>query len=164
MDKQNENYEAMKQKLEEKTGDSGLFSSVLGLDSIPKESLGALGSNSTLEEFLSEMKRQGMEVIVAPKHRRDEPASPINENPEEIPIAPAVEDTPENRKHYSELKEMAREKLGETGFIEAVLETETADANAPVDETALEKLNTASYQGEFGALGELAKELKAKNE
>lgn len=164
MDKQNENYEAMKQKLEEKTGDSGLFSSVLGLDSIPKESLGALGSNTTMEEFLNEMKRQGMEVIVTPKRRQEEPASPTDEELEEIPIAAPVEDTLENRRHYSELKEMAREKLGETGFLEAVLETEAADVNAPVDETALEKLNTASYQGEFGALGELAKELKAKNE
>ena len=45
-------YEAMKKKLEEKTGDSTFFSGMLGMEQIPTEALAALGSNVTLEEFL----------------------------------------------------------------------------------------------------------------
>lgn len=157
-------YEAMKKKLEEKTGDSGFFSGILGLEHIPTESLGAVGSNVSLEEFLSEMKRHGLEVTISPKKKKVPTPPPTEEELSKIPLSPEVENTLENRLHYAKIKEEAQRKLGgDTGFLQTILETEQT-AQVPVDEAALEDLNTASYLGEYNALRDLSKKLKPEDQ
>lgn len=153
------NIEKMQEKLEKKTKDSGIFPTLLGLEHIPTESLGALGANVSLEEFLAEMKRHGLEVSVSPKKKKVSALSPTEEELARIPLAPEVEDTPENRAHYAQIKEKAQEKLRDTGILQAFLETEQSPP-APVDEAALEELNTASYLGKYNALRNLSKKLK----
>lgn len=158
-------YEAMKEKLEEKTRDSGIFPTLLGLEHIPEESLGALGSNVSLEEFLSEMKRHGLEVSVSPRKKKVKASTPppTAEELAKIPLSPEVEDTPENRARYAQMKDKAQRKLRDTGFIETVLETEQA-SQVPVDGAALEDLNTASYLGEYSTLRDLSKKLKPEDQ
>lgn len=157
------NYEAMKKKLEEKTGDSSFFSGILGMEQIPVEALAALGSNVSLEEFLAEMKRHGLEVRLAPK-RQPQVSPPTEEELAGLHLAPAVEDSPESRERYLKLREKAQQKLGDTGYIQSFLESGTGIRQAAIDETALTELNTASYQGEFGELRDLSKNLKKEEE
>lgn len=157
-----EQYEKIKRTLDDKSLDSTFFSSVAGTKQIPVESLGFLGANTTLDEFLQEMKRHGLTVTITVTSNERPGYTPTEEEVRSVPLSPVLEDTPENREHYLKLREMAQEKLGETGYIQSLLEQGTPKANFPVDETALEKLNAASYQGEFGQLRDLSKQLKKR--
>lgn len=158
------NYESIKQKLEEKTGDSTFYSAILGMEKIPVESLAAMGSNVSLEEFLSEMKQHGLEVMIAPRRQPQDNPAPTEVDLDSVHLSSAVKDTPESRKRYLELREKAQQKLGETGYIQSFLETDTGDSQALIDETALKELNSASYQGDFGELRDLSKHLKKEEE
>ena len=71
-----------------------------------------------------------------------------------------MEDTAKNREQYLKMRNMAQEKLRDTGYMQSLMEQEKRAPNLPVDESALEILNSASYQGEFGQLSELSKDLK----
>ncbi|MDE6901767.1 MAG: hypothetical protein K2P22_03370 [Lachnospiraceae bacterium] len=157
-------YEAMKKKLEEKTGDSTFFSSILSSEQIPVEALAALGSNVTLEEFLAEMKKHDLEVFVTPKGKQQETEPHDEAALSGVHLALAVEDTPEGRERYLQMREKAQQRLGETGYIQSLLETESGIHQAVIDEQALKELNTASYQGDFGELRDLSKNLKKEGE
>lgn len=157
-------YEVMKKKLEEKTGDSTFFSGMLGMEQIPIEALAALGSNVTLEEFLAEMKKHGLEVSITSKNRKPEVGPHDEVTTSDIHLSPAVEDSTESREHYFQLREKAQQKLGETGYIQSLMETGTSIRQSAIDEIALQELNTASYQGEFGELRGLSKHLKKEED
>ena len=163
MDNFEQNIEEKKKELQEKTGDTGFFTSIFGAEAIPVESLAAMGDNVTLAEFLDEMKKHGLSVSVSPK-KKAEPRQLTEEELAAIPLAPAVDDTAEGRKRYGQIRDEARAKLdGEIGFIQSVLEDETPDEHIPVDEAALEALTAAGYQGDFKELRKLAKNLKKKD-
>lgn len=161
MDNFEQNIEEKKKELQEKTGDTGFFTSIFGAEAIPVESLAAMGDNVTLAEFLDEMKKHGLSVSVSPKEKKAEPRQLTEEELAAISFAPAVDDSAEGRKRYGQIREEARTKLdGEIGFIQSVLEDETPDEHIPVDEAALEALTAAGYQGDFKELRKLAKKLK----
>lgn len=153
-------YEVMKKKLEEKTGDSTFFSGMLGMEQIPTEALAALGSNVTLEEFLAEMKKHGLEVSIKSKSKERKTEPPDEAMISSVHLASAVEDTAESRERYLRVREKAQQKLGETGYIQALMESGTSTCQAVIDEVALRELNTASYQGDFGELRNLSQQLK----
>lgn len=157
-------YEEIKEQLDEKFGDSSFFSAITGTEEIPVETIGAMGPNVTLQEFLEEMKRHGLEVKISRKEEKSEEAEPTPQEVESVPIVPEMEDTPENREHYLKLRQKARDNLGDSGVIQAFLEKEPQEERAPVDEAALTNLNTASYQGEFSELRDLSKKLKKEDE
>ena len=77
-----------------------------------------------------------------------------------VHLASAVEDTAESRERYLKVREKAQQKLGETGYIQALMESGTGIRQAVIDEAALRELNTASYQGDFGELRDLSQQLK----
>lgn len=158
-----EQYEKIKKTLDDKSLDSTFFSSVIGSDQIPLESLGFLGANTTLDEFLRELNRRGLTVTIAPSNPAPPNYEPTPEEVEQVPLSPVLENSAKTREHYLKLREMAQEKLGETGYIQSLLEQEASRPDLPVDEAALEKLNAASYQGDFGELRELSKELKKES-
>ena len=111
------------------------------------------------------MKRHGLEVSVSPKKKKAKAPEPppTGEELAKIPLSSDVEDTPENRARYAQMKEKAQKKLRDTSFIQNVLEMEQA-ATEPVDGAALEDLNTASYLGEYNALRDLSKKLKPEDQ
>ena len=139
------------------------LSAVMGQDEISIETVAAMWPNTTMSEFADEMKRHGLKISLSRKREEPNSSSPSPEEVENVHLVSEVEDTPENREHYLELREMAREKLGDSGIVESFLEAEPVK-HAPLDEAALEELNTASYQGNFGELEELSQKLKEKEE
>lgn len=138
MEVSRKNYDEKLSELEEKTGDTGFFEAVMGTEHVPEESLAAMGANTTLEEFFAEMKAHGLEVHLRPKtHKASAP----------------VERATLDKKAYAEnLREASAKMGGDVGLIESVLEDTPDDP--------IEDINTASYEGEFSELGELAKKLK----
>lgn len=160
MDKE---YEKIKKTLNEKCIDSSFFSSVVGSDLIPMESLGFFGANTTLSEFLEELKRHGLTVSISASDNRRTDYTPTQKEIENVSLTPAIEDTSKNREQYLKMRNIAQEKLRDTGYMQALMEQEEHTSNLPVDESALEILNAASYQGEFGQLSELSKDLKKQD-
>ncbi len=77
-----------------------------------------------------------------------------------VHLTEELEDTPENRERFLKMRDMAREKLGDSAVVEAYLEHDPVDKDGALDEEALEELNTASYQGNFAELEELSRKLK----
>ncbi len=157
------NYEELKKKLEEKTGDSTPLTNAIEGTEIPLQSLAAMGANMTLESFLEEMKRQGLEVWITPV-RKKTVAQPTEKEISAVLLTDFLESTHENRERYLKLLNKARENMHDTGFIQAFLERGTSDGREPVDEEALDILNAASYRGDFGELRELSKKLKKHEE
>ncbi len=153
------NYEALKKKLEEKTGDSTPLTNAIEGTEIPLESLAAMGANMTLDSFLEEMKRHGLEVWIAPARKKPDD-QPTEEEIGAVSLTDFLEATHENRERYLKLLHKARENLHDTGFIQAFLESGPSEGREPVNEEALDILNAASYQGDFGELRELSKKLK----
>ncbi len=129
---------------------------------ITAEEIDKFSTTITLREFLREMSRRGLEVKVTAKKKEtpQEAAEPTEEEIEEVVLTHAVADTPEHRAGYLKMLKKAKEKLLDSGLIQAYLEEEPAAHSAPLDEAALEKLNAASYQGDFGDLRDLSKDLK----
>ncbi len=131
---------------------------------ITAEEIDKFSTTITLREFLREMSRRGLEVKVTAKkkapHPAAEPAEPTEEEIEEVVLTHEVADTPEHRAGYLRMLKKAKEKLLDSGIIQAYLEEEPAAHHAVLDEAALEKLNAASYQGDFGDLRDLSKDLK----
>ncbi len=143
------NYNEKLNELEAKTHDTGFFQEFMGSENIPIESLGAMGANTTLEEFLREMKSHGLEVHLKPK-AQDE--TPVKTNPESVNLNSVITNTAEHKKAYAKNLDEAREKLGgDTGLVSSILE------NTP--ESAIDNINTASYEGEFDELKNLSKDL-----
>ena len=168
---ENENrelYEEIKEELDENLDhpqDNMFLAAVMGQEEISIETIAAMWPNTTMGEFAEEMKRHGLTLSLSRK-KREEPKDsfPSPEEVERIHLTGEMEDTPENRKRYLKVREMAREKLGDSGIVESFLETEPVDQDAPLDEAALEELNAASYQGDFADLRELSQKLKENKE
>ena len=133
---------------------------VLGQEEISVETVAAMWPNITMGEFLEEMKHHGMRVTISRKAKEPECAEPTPEQVDKVHLAGQLEDTPENRERYLKMRELAREKLGDSGIVEAFLEHDPVNPHEALDEEALEELNSASYQGNFGELSELSKKLK----
>ncbi len=129
---------------------------------ITAEEINKFSTTITLREFLREMSRRGLEVKVTAKKKEPthEAEEPTEEEIEEVVLTHEVADTPEHRVGYLRMLKKAKEKLLDSGLIQAYLEEEPAAHHAPLDEAALEKLNAASYQGDFGDLRSLSKDLK----
>ncbi len=180
MDENKKLYEEIKEELDENLDhpqDNMFLSAVLGQDEISVETIAAMWPNVSMGEFLEEMKRRGLHVTISRKQKepaekpssqeetqKAHPAGNQKAHPDEIQkvhLTGEMEDTLENRERYLKLREMAREKMGDSGMVESFLEKEPQSlADAPLPEEALEELNAASYQGNFGELGELSKKLK----
>ena len=167
---ENENkkvYEEIKEELDENLDhpqDDMFLSAVMGQDEISIETIAAMWPNTTMSEFADEMKRHGLKISLFRKKEEPKASSPSPEEVENLHLVDEVADTPETREHYLELRKMARERLGDSGIVESFLEAEPVDKNAPLDESALEELNAASYQGAFGELKELSQKLKENEE
>ena len=151
MDTSKKNYNEKLSELEAKTHDTGFFEEFLGKEHIPVESLAAMGSNTTLEEFLKAMKASGLEVHLKPKaEKQAETERAID--PRKISLNPAIDNTSKNKKAYAKNLQEASEKMGgDTGLIESIIE------NKPDD--PVEDINTAGYEGEFNKLKNLSKDL-----
>ncbi len=165
MDDNNKIYNEIKEELDENLGkpeDDMFLEAIMGKEEIPVEAVAAMWPNTTMSEFLQEMERHGMKVIISKK--KQEAPTPTPEEIENVHLVSEMEDTPENRERYLKMREMAREKLGESSIVEAFLENDPVDRDSALDEGALENLNTASYQGNFGELKELSQKLKEKTE
>lgn len=87
----------------------------------------------------------------------------IDKDIDKISLVGEIPDTEENKERYLENRDMARAKMGESGVIESYLEdaeTEASKKSSSINEEALNTLNTASYEGDFGELPELSEKLK----
>ncbi len=151
--------------MENKKINSELSALIFESADITAEEINKFSTTITLREFLREMSRRGLEVKVTAKKKGKnreaaEPAEPTEEEIEEVVLTHAVADTPEHRAGYLKMLKKAKEKLMDSGIIQAYMEEEPATQHAPLDEAALEKLNAASYQGDFGDLRDLSKDLK----
>ena len=167
MDENKKIYQEIKEELDEnldKPEDDMFLSAIMGQDELSIETIAAMWPNTTMSEFADEMKRHGLNVSVSRKKEEPKDSSPSPEEVKRIRLTGEMEDTPENRERYLKMREMARKKLGDSGIVESFLETEPVDQNAPLDESALEELNAASYQGDFADLKELSKKLKETKE
>jgi len=153
----------MEKKDSNQKTNSEYFSLIFESADITAEEINKLSTTITLREFLREMSRRGLEVKVTAKKTAEpaaEPAEPTEEEIEEVVLTHEVADTPEHRAGYLKMLKKAKEKLRDSGIIQAYLEEEHAVRHTPLDEAAMEKLNAASLQGDFGDLRDLSKDLK----
>ncbi len=165
MDKKDANNENLKKQLEEKVGDSKFYSALFDHSKIPIETLMSMSANMTMQEFMREMDSRGLEIHISAKRKRTHKRYlPSKAEMMSFSLNALLDSTEEERSRYLKLREQAREKMGDTGFIEAFMEHEMEDPESPLDMDALTDLNTASYQGDFGQLKTLSQNLKHKEE
>lgn len=168
MNEKDELIEKVKEELQHRVGEA-YFPELSPEPETPVEAIASMGANVTTGELIAELERRGFKVIGADAEREQPKAEkvipePTAEDLAALKLNPAVENTPENQEHYWKLREEAQEKLGDSGMIQSYLENaESVDPNAAVDESALNQLNTASYQGNFGELKELSRQLKKED-
>lgn len=167
MSTKEELLEKARQEIEEKIGDTTYFSDVMEEQDVSLETLAAMGNVSGTEEMLAEMEKRGLKVRgVEEEAPKSETPEPTAEDLAQLHMNPAVEQTPENLEHYWKLREMAQEKMADTGMIQSYLEdveSEEADPASPVNDDVLTQINTASYQGNFAEVRELYGQLKKED-
>lgn len=116
--------------------------------------------DKSVGELIKELSSHGLKMTISKEDSQD---ASISKNSDEVSLVGEIPDTLENKERYLENREMAREKMGESGMIESYLEdanAETSEESDSIDQEALNALNTASYEGDFGELPSLSENLK----
>ena len=160
MKKTNDSFEAVKQEMQQRLGDTTFLTDVLEeKPNIPLETLASMGDTLSHGEFVAQL--QVEDDPEAPKPQKNEPT---RQELEDLKLNPAVEETPENYERYWKNRKMAQDKMGQSVFVQSYLEQPEQQPGAPVNEQALDDLNAASYQGNYAELRELSKKLKKEED
>lgn len=167
MEKKNNSFEAVKEELQKRVGDTTYFSDVLEKKAdgtIPVENLAFMGDTLSHEEFVAQLEKNGLQVENDPEAPKPQKAEPTKEDLKQLKLNPAVEDTPENYERYWKNRKMAQDKMGQSVFVQSYLEEPEQNPEVPVNERALDNLNAASYQGNYAELRALSKKLKKEKD
>lgn len=165
MDKKGANYEELKKQWEAAVGGNKFYSALFDHSKIPIDTLISMSTSMTMLEFMREMDKRGLELHISTKRKRNHKHyQPSKAEMVSFSLNALLDSSEEERSRYLKIREQAKEKMGDIGFIEAFMEQELPDHDAPLDMEAMEELNTASYQGDFGQLKKFSENLKHKSE